>query len=163
MESVIAALNDTPIPTLLVVAGIVLLLLSIVGQLAGRIAVPPERQLWAAIIGSVLIMAGVALHAFPALAPLQKPPVVISSSTPPIPPKLTSRQLEAIDEVLATLPIANIAFNAPTTLRLDNSMVIQPLLSLRHSIEQLQAIIVAVGEREGASGPIPTFVSRRAN
>jgi hypothetical protein len=43
MESAIAALKDTPIPTILVIAGIVFLLLAIAGQLAGRIAVPPER------------------------------------------------------------------------------------------------------------------------
>jgi hypothetical protein len=52
MDSVIAALKDTPVPTILVVAGIVFLLLSIAGQLAGRIAVPPERQRQAASAGS---------------------------------------------------------------------------------------------------------------
>ena len=51
MESVIAALKDTPIPTILVIAGIAFLLLAIAGQLAGRIVVAPERQRWAAIIG----------------------------------------------------------------------------------------------------------------
>jgi hypothetical protein len=50
MDSVIATLKDTPVPTILVVAGIVFLLLSIAGQLAGRIAVPPERQRQAAIL-----------------------------------------------------------------------------------------------------------------
>jgi hypothetical protein len=43
MEGVIKALKDTPIPTILVIAGIVFLLLAIAGQLAGRIAVAPER------------------------------------------------------------------------------------------------------------------------
>jgi hypothetical protein len=51
MESVIAVLKDTPIPTILVIAGIAFLLLAIAGQLAGRIVVAPERQRWAAIIG----------------------------------------------------------------------------------------------------------------
>jgi hypothetical protein len=62
MDSVLAALKDTPIPTLLVIAGIVFLLLSIAGQLAGRIAVPPERQRWAAVIGGILLISGVALY-----------------------------------------------------------------------------------------------------
>ena len=158
MESVIAALKDTPIPTLLLVAGIVLLLLSIAGQLAGRIAVPPERQRWAAIIGSVLLVTGLALQVFPAPRPSLPSPSIPGdppTKTPPssaqLPPKLTSRQLAAIDEILVTLPLASIAFNAPTTLRLGDSTVIHLLLSMRHSIEQLQAMIVAAGEREGAS------------
>ena len=50
MESGHAALKGTPIPTILAIAGIVFLLLSIAGQLAGRIAVPPKRQRQAAII-----------------------------------------------------------------------------------------------------------------
>jgi hypothetical protein len=44
MDGIITAQKDTPIPTILVIAGIAFLLLSIGGQLAGRIAVPPERQ-----------------------------------------------------------------------------------------------------------------------
>jgi hypothetical protein len=49
----------------MVVAGIAFLLLSIAGQLAGRIAVPPERQWWAAVVGSILLVAGVALYIVP--------------------------------------------------------------------------------------------------
>jgi hypothetical protein len=65
MESAFAALKDTSIPTILVIAGIVFLLLAIAGQLAGRIAVAPERQRWAAIIGGVLLVIGVVLHVVP--------------------------------------------------------------------------------------------------
>jgi hypothetical protein len=65
MDSVLTALKDTPIPTIIVVAGIVFLLLSIAGQLAGRINVPPERQRQAMIIGCLLVVVGVALHVVP--------------------------------------------------------------------------------------------------
>jgi hypothetical protein len=44
MESVLAALKETPIPTILVLGGILFLLLSMVGQLVGHVTVPPERQ-----------------------------------------------------------------------------------------------------------------------
>jgi hypothetical protein len=44
MGGFLEALKDTPIPTILVVAGIAFLLLSVAGQLTGRIVVPPERQ-----------------------------------------------------------------------------------------------------------------------
>jgi hypothetical protein len=86
MESVIEALKNTPIPTILVVAGIVFLLLSIAGQLAGRITVPPERQRQATIIGCLLIMIGVALHVVPPrLAPPQFPGVPIPTAPQPAP------------------------------------------------------------------------------
>src|SRR5918996_5922157 len=65
MGSIVAALKDTPIPTILVIAGIVFLILAIAGQLAGRITVAPERQRWAAIIGCVLITVVVALYVVP--------------------------------------------------------------------------------------------------
>jgi hypothetical protein len=65
MESAITALKDTPIPTILVVAGIAFLLLAIAGQLAGRIVVAPERQRWAAVIGGGLLAIGIALHVVP--------------------------------------------------------------------------------------------------
>lgn len=71
MEDIIKALKDTPIPTILVVAGIVFLLLAIAGQLAGRIIVPSERQPWAAVIGGVLLVIGVTLTI---IQPGSKPP-----------------------------------------------------------------------------------------
>jgi hypothetical protein len=58
-------LKDTPIPTILVFAGIGFLLLAVAGQLAGRIAVAPERQRGAAVIGGVLLAAGIVLHVVP--------------------------------------------------------------------------------------------------
>ena len=55
--------------------------------------------------------------------------------------------LNTIDEILANLPLANIAFNVPATLHSGHSAVIQLFLSMQHSIEQLQARISALGER----------------
>jgi hypothetical protein len=88
MESIIGALKDTPIPTILVVAGIVFLLLSIAGQLAGRITVPPEQRRWAAVMGGGLLAIGLALHIVPLLQPSETPPPVkeVSPSGPPMPP-----------------------------------------------------------------------------
>ena len=69
MESVLAALKETPIPTILVLAGIVFLLLSMVGQLVGHVTVPPERQRWAAVTGGALLIAGIGLHVIPLVWP----------------------------------------------------------------------------------------------
>jgi hypothetical protein len=65
MESVLTALKETPIPTNLVLAGIIFLLLSMVGQLVGHVTVPPERQRWAAVTGGALLIAGIGLHVIP--------------------------------------------------------------------------------------------------
>jgi hypothetical protein len=81
INAFIAALKDTPIPTILVVAGIVFLLLSIAGQLAGRITVPPERQRQATIIGGLLVVVGVALHLVPQ-PQLKVTPVVTDKGSP---------------------------------------------------------------------------------
>jgi hypothetical protein len=100
MESVVAALKDTPIPTILVIAGIAFLLLSIAGQLAGRIAVAPERQRWAAVIGGVLLIAGIALYVVP------QAKVTLSEPTPPSqpPPKEPSRQPSPTPSPIQPLP-----------------------------------------------------------
>jgi hypothetical protein len=88
MESVIKALKDTPIPTILVVGGMAFLLLAIAGQLAGRIVVAPERQRWAALIGGGLLTIGLALHIVPLLQSTVIDPQVkdVPAPEPPKPP-----------------------------------------------------------------------------
>jgi hypothetical protein len=87
MESIIGALKDTPIPTILVIAGIAFLLLAIAGQLAGRIVVAPERQRWAALIGGGLLAVGLALHIVPQLQSRKTSPPVegVGTSRPATP------------------------------------------------------------------------------
>jgi hypothetical protein len=69
MENVFATLKETPIPTILVIAGIAFLLLSMTGQLIGHITVPPERQRWAGVAGGLLLLSGIALHVIPQFWP----------------------------------------------------------------------------------------------
>jgi hypothetical protein len=66
MEGLVAVLKDTPIPTILVVSGIVFLFLALAGQIAGKLEVPPERQKWSALAGAVLLSAGLLLYISPA-------------------------------------------------------------------------------------------------
>ena len=61
------------------------------------------------------------------------------------PPTLRSE----IDRVLAGLSLANVAFNAPVTLRVHETAVIQLLLSGEQPIEQLQDQLTELGEKEG--------------
>ncbi len=65
MDSIVAVLKDTPIPTILVVSGIVFLFLALAGQVAGKLEVPPERQKWSALAGAVLLSAGLLLYIIP--------------------------------------------------------------------------------------------------
>jgi hypothetical protein len=82
MDTILTALKETPIPTIMVVAGIAFLLLSIAGQLAGRITVPPERQWQATIIGCLLVVVGVALHVVPPMLNRPKHSEAPSQTTP---------------------------------------------------------------------------------
>jgi len=68
MDSLISLLNDTPIPTILVVSGVVFLFLALAGQIAGKLEVPPARQKWAAAIGAVFLGAGLLLYLAPSPA-----------------------------------------------------------------------------------------------
>jgi hypothetical protein len=87
VEGILKALQGTPIPTSLVVAGIAFLLLSVAGQLVGRVSVPPERQRRAAIIGGLLLVVGLALDVSPSLWSSLKSTKVPPALPPEPPPK----------------------------------------------------------------------------
>jgi Divergent InlB B-repeat domain len=70
---------------------------------------------------------------------------------PPSTPPTSRPELgDSIDRALKKLRPANIAFNAPSTLRLGDSAVIQLLLSAQQPIRQLQDMITELGKKEGA-------------
>ena len=133
------------------------------------------RRLWvfgsaaavavAAGLAFALVLADTEQYAGESAAPAQSggtPTVFPTVTGAPMPP--TSRPPSAgvggggggelggfeIDRVIEALPAANAAFNAPSTLRLEEPAVIQLLLSGRRSISRLQEQITALGRREGA-------------
>lgn len=61
----IGTISETPLPTILVLAGLFFLLLSVAGRLGAMIVVSPRRQALAALIGAVLLVAGTALTFLP--------------------------------------------------------------------------------------------------
>jgi hypothetical protein len=73
-------------------------------------------------------------------------PTGVPSPSPP-PPSLS----EDIDRQLKALPLARVAFNAPTELQKGESAEIQLLLAFRKSIAVLQDELTEVGERHGAT------------
>ena len=65
MEELVLALQNTPLPTILVVAGILFWLLSLSGGFVGKIAIPKTRQSQAAIIGTIMLLLGITVHIIP--------------------------------------------------------------------------------------------------
>lgn len=62
MSEVAATLKETPLPTILVVAGIFFILLSIASQLSGKITIDPSQRKTALLAGSVFVVIGVGLY-----------------------------------------------------------------------------------------------------
>ena len=58
--------------------------------------------------------------------------------------------LENVDKALKSLVLGNIAFNAPEEIQWNNTAVIELLLSLSFSVDELKDKIHEAGEREGA-------------
>jgi hypothetical protein len=60
------------------------------------------------------------------------------------------QDLLAVDRILNSLELGNVAFNTPATLWVRETAIIELLLSMRHTIEELQKEITAPGEKGGA-------------
>ena len=84
MGDMIIALQSTPVPTILVLGGLVFLFLAVVGQFVGKITVPKERQIWAGLIGCLLLFSGVALYVAP-VSPSVPTPTIVAAVTPDTP------------------------------------------------------------------------------
>jgi hypothetical protein len=59
------ALENAPMPSLLVIGGLVFLSLALIGRLGVWIDLTKERQKWAGIVGALLLIFGVGLHIVP--------------------------------------------------------------------------------------------------
>ena len=86
----------------------------------------------------------------PAAVPTTPAPATTGDTGPPYPVGTTpGAKPSEVDKALAELEPANIAFNTPTQLRLDESESVQLLVSREQAIEELQAQIDAAGKTEG--------------
>ena len=59
-------------------------------------------------------------------------------------------RLSSIDQILEKLEFGNIAFNAPKTINLRDTAIIQLMLDLKTPVDQLKQMIEAAGEKQGA-------------
>jgi len=65
MKDVFLAIKDTPIPTILVVGGVLFILLSLVTSITGNIQVEPTQRRRSFITGIVITALGVLLYTWP--------------------------------------------------------------------------------------------------
>lgn len=142
MSNFFVALKDTPIPTILVVAGIVFLILSIADHLAGKIVVSPDRKRLAAAIGTVLIVLGITLYIIPPHRSSDRSDVAVKkaspSNAPPSSPdrsslpKTESTAPDVLDRV-SSLVVPPVAGPSQDVSSLDNARAIQVGTAIRDS------------------------------
>jgi hypothetical protein len=93
MVEILKTLKDTPLPSILVIGGILFLLLSFVRKVGSNIELEPEKKWLVGFIGIILLCSGVGLSAIPAIqtplsvAPTEMP--IVETPTQAIPPTAT--------------------------------------------------------------------------
>lgn len=106
MNAIINALFNSPLQTLMVVAGLFFLLLAIVSQVGGTITVSPERQKISVVIGAVLLVLGLFLQFKDALFTAPSSPQEIVAEYIQF---IDSRQLDKAKELHPSLNIEAIS------------------------------------------------------
>ncbi|MEA3467127.1 MAG: hypothetical protein U9R57_02760 [Thermodesulfobacteriota bacterium] len=110
MEKLIVEIARTPLPTILVMAGILFLFLAVVGKLGAWIVVSPQKQKLAGVLGSLLLIAGVILYiqrsSAPALPSVVTPaPGTSSINTLKDQIRAIDLQMQQIEEELTAIPL----------------------------------------------------------
>lgn len=117
MSELLGAVQDTPIPNLLVLAGIIFIFLAIAGGLTDKVTVPKDRQRLIGGIGAVLLVAGIGLHLMDSRRPaLEDTPARFAPTQPAIATMSMAAQATSTIAVVVSDPT-----QAPTT-----PVVLQP-------------------------------------
>jgi hypothetical protein len=109
MADLLKAINElqnTSIPAILAIGGLLFILLAFVGRIAGKIELPPGRQKWAGAVGVALLLSGMALAIVP----------TTSSGVTPTPPATVAvifNTPASIPVTLTDTPIPNLPTNRP--------------------------------------------------
>ena len=86
MNELLSTLSHTPLPTILVVAGIMFWILAIAGSVAGKITVEPGKQKTAGLVGTAFIVLGLILIFAPGPANRSEPTATAKTTQTPEPP-----------------------------------------------------------------------------
>ena len=76
---ILALINGTPLPTILVIGGMFFITLAFGSSIAGKIEMPAERQKMAGILGAALLVIGLLFYFLPSLLPAA--PAATNSAT----------------------------------------------------------------------------------
>jgi len=106
VSDLLNALSHTPLPTILVLAGILFWVLAVAGSLAGKIEIEKSKQLTAAIVGTAFISLGLILFFFApkATEPMPPPAPALSSVTAPSPAATSPSPAATAPPPAATAP-----------------------------------------------------------
>jgi len=80
----------------------------------------------------------------------ESPPMAMMAPPPTVSEPLSSDSFDAIDKILSKLKLGNIAFNAPGSIGLYDTAVIELKLGLEKTADELKQMIESEGVREGA-------------
>lgn len=93
----IARLQETPVPTVLVLAGVLFLLLAFVDQIGNILLLPPQRRKSACLAGIVLLIGGVSLYLLPAPTTTRAGAQSPQTGVEPSPPSPVRQNRLAVD------------------------------------------------------------------
>lgn len=99
MEPILNAIQNTPLPTILTVAGLLFLLLGFVTKLGGFIEVSREQKRWTIPIGLLVLTIGLVLHS---KTPAPSPTAVQASTATP-----ATSSTPVVSPAAASTPVAS--------------------------------------------------------
>ena len=111
------ALQNTPVPNLLVIGGFILLFLAFIGKFGAFVELSKGRQKWAGIIGALLLVVGIGLFIVPSSQSDSTPPEDVAAVTPDTP---------AVTPILPTNTLVEKPPNTSTPELPTNTPAIQP-------------------------------------
>lgn len=107
-----------------------------------------------AVISSLIAIAAVLLASILGFFLLPYKSIMDVHNEPAFPivetPEVVDPSELLVDRILKKLEFGNIAFNAPRTVNIDDTVIIQLLLGFKTPIDELKKQIEAAGEKEGA-------------
>jgi hypothetical protein len=122
MEALVKSVFTAPVATLLILAGIIFLLIAVVGNISGKIEPGERARIVSGVVGLILLSLGLAMHFLQKTPGVSEPPGISSrtKSDPLEPQKPTPAQVPKQESTSRDQPPQKKeAFNSPIQTRFD--------------------------------------------
>jgi hypothetical protein len=136
------ALQNTPIPNLLVIAGIVFVFLAFVGEVGAVIKLPKERQKWSAIIGILFLGLGTGLFLIPGFQSDSPLSVITTTHTPTSALVTPTNSRVPPTSTFTPRPPTNTPTSPPVLTRIPTPRVVLPACNCEETISSNEPVIV---------------------